>query len=154
MGNMTFTIIKPNAVASGHTGKILDRVIEEGFTIRAMKLVCMNRNQAERFYAVHRGRDFFNNLMIFMTSGPIVVAILQRENAVEKLRQIVGNTNPAKAEVGTIRQMFADSLTRNSIHASDSDENARNEWAHFFTEDEIMVADYFLPIPVEELDSK
>lgn len=153
MGSMTFTIIKPNAVANGHTGKILDMITQAGFKIRAMRMVYMSRNDAEHFYAVHRGRSFFDRLVLFMTSGAIVVAVLERENAVEELRKLIGNTDPAKAEEGTIRRLFAESLTRNAIHASDSDENAREEWSHFFTPDQIMVADYRLPIPTQEIDS-
>ncbi len=152
--NRTFTIIKPNAVAAGHTGKMLDRIIGAGFTLRAMKLIYLSRNQAEKFYAVHKGRPFFDNLVLFMTSGPVVVAVLEHEDAVAELRRLVGNTNPAKAEEGTLRRLFAESLTRNAIHASDSDENARIEWSHFFTEEEIIDADYRLPIPPEEIDSK
>lgn len=154
MGNRTFTIIKPNAVALDYTGKMLDMMIEAGFKLRAMKMVCLSKNDAERFYAVHKGRPFFENLVLFMTSGPVIVAVVEKENAVEEFRKLVGNTNPLKAEEGTIRKRFAESLTRNAIHASDSDENARIEWGHFFKDKELMEADYRLPIPAEEIDSK
>ncbi|MBQ4278578.1 MAG: nucleoside-diphosphate kinase [Rikenellaceae bacterium] len=150
----TFTMIKPNAVGNGHTGKILDMIAGAGFRICALKMVCMSRNDAERFYAVHKDRPFFRRLVTFMTSGPIVAAVVEKENAVEELRRIVGSTDPAKAEAGTIRKLFAESLTRNAIHASDSDENAREEWSHFFAPDEIMDAGYWLPCPAEEIDSK
>lgn len=154
MVDKTFTIIKPNAVGKGDTGKILDMITSTGFRICALKMVSLSRNQAERFYAVHKGRPFFRNLVTFMTSGPIIAAILEKEDAVEDFRKLVGNTDPRKAEEGTIRKLFADSLTRNSIHASDSAENAMEEWQHFFGEDEIMVTDYWLPVPPEDIDSK
>lgn len=154
MENRTFTIIKPNAVANGHTGKILDMIIGAGFTVRAIKMVCMSKNDAQRFYAVHKGRPFFPNLVLFMTSGPVVVAVLEGIDAVERFRELVGNTDPVKAGEGTIRKLFAESLTRNAIHASDSDESARQEWEHFFTPSEIMEADYSLPLPAEQIDSK
>ncbi len=144
MTNRTFTIIKPNAVAAGNTGKILDMILNAGFKIRALKMVFMSRNEATRFYAIHQGKPFFADLVEFMTSGPVIVGILEKENAVAALRELVGNTDPAKAAEGTIRRMFADSLTRNAIHASDSDENAQQEWSQFFKPKEIMVADYCL----------
>lgn len=142
MTNRTFAIIKPNAVAAGTTGKILDAVIEAGFKVIAMKLIFMSRNQAEKFYSVHKGREFFNGLVEFTISGPAVVLMLEKDNAVADLRELVGATDPAKAEEGTIRQRFGETLRKNSIHASDSDENAAREAAFFFTEDEIVVAGY------------
>lgn len=145
MKSRTFTIIKPNAVAAGNTGKILDMALGHGFVIRAMKMVCFSRNDAAKFYSIHKGRPFFGELLDFMTSGPSVIAILERENAVPEFRKLVGATDPAKAEEGTIRRIFADSLTRNAIHASDSDENARTEWSQFFPETEIMDAEYSFP---------
>ena len=144
MTNRTFTIIKPNAVAAGNTGKILDMLLRDGFTIRAMRMVFLSRNDADRFYAIHKGKPFFPELVEFMTSGPVVVAVLEKEDAVASLRALVGSTDPAKAAEGTIRRLFAESLTRNAIHASDSDENARQEWSQFFTPDQIMEADYCL----------
>ncbi len=144
MTNRTFTILKPNAVAAGNTGKILDMILRDGFTIRAMRMIFLSRNDAARFYAIHKGKPFFADLVEFMTSGPVIVAILEKENAVASLRTLVGNTDPAKAAEGTIRRLFADSLTRNAIHASDSDENARQEWSQFFTPDQIMETDYYL----------
>lgn len=142
MTNRTFTIIKPNAFAAGDTGKILDMILADGFRIIAMKLVFLSRNQAEKFYAVHTGKPFFDELIEFITSGPIVVAMLEREDAVAELRRIVGATDPAKAAEGTIRRLFADDLTKNAIHAADSDENAALEAAWFFTEEEIITAGY------------
>ena len=144
MKSRTFTIIKPNAVATGNTGKILDMILRDGFTIRAMKMVFFSRNDADRFYAIHKGKPFFPSLVEFMTSGPVVVAVLEKEDAVASLRELVGATDPAKAAEGTIRRLFADSLTRNAIHASDSDDNARAEWSQFFAASEIMEAEYWL----------
>lgn len=146
MANRTFTIIKPNAVSKGRQGKILDMILENGFVIRAMKMVCFSRNDATKFYAIHKGRPFFAELLEFMTAGPSIVAILEKENAVADFRKLVGNTDPAKAEEGTIRRLYGDTLTCNTIHASDSDENARIEWSQFFTESEVMDAEYtFVP---------
>lgn len=142
MNNRTFTIIKPNAVAAGNTGKILDAITGDGFRVVAMKLMFFSRNQAEKFYSIHADRPFFDELIDFMTSGPVVVAVLEKDDAVASLRKLVGATDPAKAEEGTIRRMFAESLTKNAIHASDSDENARTESAWFFGEDEIIIAGY------------
>ncbi len=142
MIDRTFTIIKPNAVADGNTGKILDMIIAAGFRVIGLKLTCMDRNQAQKFYAIHRDRPFFGELVDFMTSGPVVVGLLEKEHAVADLRRLVGATDPAKAEPGTIRNLFARSVTKNAIHASDSDENARCEWSQFFTEEEIITADY------------
>ena len=150
MTTRTFTIIKPNAVAAGNTGKILAQILADGFRIRAMKMVFMSRNQAERFYAIHKGKPFFATLVMFMTSGPTMVAVLEKQDAVAELRRLVGATDPAKAEPGTIRNLYADSMTRNAIHASDSDENAEIEWSQFFAVDEIMEAEYFLPLPESE----
>ncbi len=150
MATRTFTIIKPNAVAAGNAGRILDMILGAGFVVRAMKMVFMSRDQAEKFYAIHRGKPFFERLAMFMTSGPVIVAVLERDDAVGALRNLVGATDPARAEPGTIRKLFADSLTRNAIHASDSDDNARTEWEHFFSQDEIIEADYRLPLPEGE----
>ena len=153
MKSRTFTMIKPNAVENGHTGKILDRILCAGFRICALKMVCLNRNDAEQFYAVHQGKPFFRRLVTFMTSGPVIVAVVEKDNAVSELRRIVGNTDPEKAEEGTIRKLFAESLTRNAIHASDSEENAQKEWSHFFTPKEIMETQYWLPCSTQEIDS-
>ncbi|MCD7970043.1 MAG: nucleoside-diphosphate kinase [Alistipes sp.] len=145
MKTRTFTIIKPNAVAKGATGRILDMLAEAGFTLRALRMVCFSRNDAYRFYGEHIGKPFFDELVDFMTSGPSVVAIVEREDAVCTLRKLVGATNPANAEEGTIRKLFADSLTRNAIHASDSDESARREWSIWFSPDQVMEAEYTFP---------
>lgn len=142
MGNRTFTIIKPNAVADGNTGKILDIILENGFVIKGMKMVFLSRNDAARFYAIHNDKPFFGELVDFMSSGAAIVAVLERENAVAELRKLVGNTDPQKAEKGTIRQLFATEISRNAIHASDSDENAQIEWSQFFCPSEIVEIDY------------
>jgi len=133
-GKYTFSIIKPNAIRTGKTGPILSMINEGGFEITAIKMVQMTQQQAESFYEVHRGKSFFNDLVEFMTSGPVVVMILRRENAVEEFRRLIGPTDPGKAEPGTIRKTFAVSVKMNAIHGSDSDENAVRE-AYFFFSD-------------------
>jgi nucleoside-diphosphate kinase len=132
-GNITFTIIKPKAVANGHIGPILFRIHEAGFKISAMRMLWLTRGEAERFYAVHRERPFFSDLVKFMTSGPIVVAVLKKENAVEDYRKLIGSTDPASAAEGTIRKEFATSMQENAVHGSDSDENAQFESSFFFS---------------------
>lgn len=127
-------MIKPDAVANGFTGKIIDDIIQDGFRIKAMKYIQLSRPQAEGFYAVHRERPFFKDLVDFMVSGPIVAAILEKDNAVESFRKLIGATNPANAEAGTIRQKYAKSIDANAIHGSDSDENAAIEGNYFFSE--------------------
>lgn len=142
MNDRTFTIIKPNAVAAGASGRILDMMIRDGFRPVAWKLTFMSRDKAEKFYAVHRGRPFFEELTDFMSSGPVFVGVLEREDAVKALRALVGDTDPSKAAEGTIRRLYGESVGRNAVHASDSDENARAEWSLFFTDDEILTAGY------------
>lgn len=130
----TFSIIKPNAIRTGKTGPILSVINEGGFEISAIKMVQLTLQQAESFYEVHRGKSFFNDLVEFMTSGPVVVMILRRENAVEEFRRLIGPTDPDKAEPGTIRKTFAVSVKMNAIHGSDSDENAVREANFFFSD--------------------
>ena len=132
-GNITFTIIKPFAVSNGHIGPILNKIHEGGFTISAMRMLWLTRGEAERFYEVHKERPFYNDLVEFMISGNIVVAILKKENAVEDYRKLIGATDPAKAEEGTIRKEFAESVRANAVHGSDSDENANIEASFFFS---------------------
>lgn len=132
MSNITFTMIKPDAVANGHTGKIIDQIIEAGFTIRAMKYTKLSVETAGAFYNIHRERPFFGDLVSFMTSGPIVAAVLEKENAVADFRTLIGATDPKKAEAGTIRNRFAESIEANAVHGSDSDENANIEANFFF----------------------
>ncbi|MDC0580293.1 nucleoside-diphosphate kinase [Bacteroidia bacterium] len=133
MSNITFTMIKPDAVANGHTGKIIDDIIAVGFGIKAMKYIHLSKQKAEAFYGIHKERPFFNDLVAFMTSGPIVAAVLTKENAVSDFRKLIGATNPEEAEVGTIRQKYAKSIDANAIHGSDSDENAAGEASFFFS---------------------
>ncbi len=135
-GQFTLTIIKPDAVAAGHTGAILDRIIKAGFQLVALKMVWLTSAQARLFYAVHRDKPFFESLTTFMSSGPIIAAVLQRENAVESFRELIGATDPAQAADGTLRRLFATSVERNAVHGSDSDENADRECAFFFSQTE------------------
>jgi nucleoside-diphosphate kinase len=129
----TLSIIKPDAVSRNLTGKILSILEENGFVIKGMKMLSLTKKEAEGFYYVHKQRPFFNDLTNFMSSGPIVVLALERENAINKLREIMGATDPAKAEEGTIREMFALNLEKNSIHGSDSKESADFELSYFFS---------------------
>jgi len=127
-------MIKPDAFEAGNTGKILQKIIENGFKIKALRLTHLHRENAEAFYAVHKERPFFNGLVTFMSSGPIVAAILEKENAVDDFRKLIGSTNPADAAEGTIRKLFASSIERNAVHGSDSDENAQIESNFFFNQ--------------------
>jgi nucleoside-diphosphate kinase len=136
--NQTFAIIKPDAVAAGHTGKIIDRIIAGGFRLRAVKLIHQTRKQAEGFYEVHRGKPFYEGLTEFMSSGPCVVMVLEKEGAVKAWRDLMGATDPAKADDGTIRKQFGSSVGENATHGSDSDENAAIEIAYFFSRLEII----------------
>lgn len=133
MSNITFTMIKPDAFANGHTGAILDKIIQSGFQIVALKLTSLSMEKAAEFYAIHKERPFFGELIEFMSSGPIVAAILEKVNAVEDFRKLIGATDPAKADEGTIRKLFAESLGKNAIHGSDSNENAAIESSFFFS---------------------
>jgi nucleoside-diphosphate kinase len=133
-GKFTFSIIKPNAIRTGKTGPILAMINEGGFEISAMKMVQMTIQQAKAFYAVHTGKPFFEELVEFMISGPVVVMILKHENAVEEFRKLIGATDPNKAEQGTIRRTFAVSVKMNAVHGSDSDENAIREANFFFSD--------------------
>lgn len=132
--NRTFTMIKPDAVQNGHIGAILAKINEAGFRIVAMRMTRLSKETASAFYAVHKDRPFFGELVEYMTSGPIVAAILEKENAVEDFRKLIGATDPAKAEEGTIRRMYAKSIAANAIHGSDSDENAVIEGNFFFAD--------------------
>lgn len=132
MSNLTFTMIKPDAVKAGHIGAILDKINAAGFRIVAMKLTHMSAQKAGEFYAVHKSRPFYGELVEFMSSGPIVAAVLEKDNAVEDFRKLIGSTNPADAAPGTIRALYAKSIGENAIHGSDSDENARIEAAFHF----------------------
>jgi nucleoside-diphosphate kinase len=131
--NRTFTMIKPDAVENGHTGAILEKINAAGFRIVAMKKTQMTKTDAETFYAIHKERPFFGELVEFMTRGPIVAAILEKENAVEDFRTLIGATNPAEAAEGTIRKLYATSVGENAVHGSDSDENAEIEGNFHFS---------------------
>jgi len=134
----TFAIIKPDAVASGHTGQILAMIEKAGFRIHGMKMVRLSKQQAEGFYDVHRQKPFFSGLVTFMTEGPVVVLVLQRENAILHWREVMGATNPEKAAEGTIRKKFASSIERNSVHGSDAPETAAVEIPFFFSMAELI----------------
>ena len=131
--NRTFTMIKPDAVEKGHIGAILDKITTAGFKIVSMKLTQLSQNEAEAFYAVHKERPFFGELVQFMTRGPIVAAILEKDNAVDDFRKLIGATNPAEAVEGTIRKLYTTSVGENAVHGSDSDENANIEAAFYFS---------------------
>ncbi|MEO8116471.1 MAG: nucleoside-diphosphate kinase [Bacteroidota bacterium] len=134
MTNRTFTMIKPDATSKGFTGAITDRIIKNGFSIKAMKWTLLTKEQAGKFYEVHKERPFYGELVDFMSSGPIVAAILEKENAVAAFRELIGATDPAKAAEGTIRKDFASSMGENAVHGSDSDDNAAIEGNFFFSE--------------------
>ncbi len=129
-------MIKPDAVANGHAGKILDQITEAGFKVIALKYTRLSTEKAGEFYGIHRERPFYNDLVEFMTSGPIYAAILEKDNAIEDFRKLIGATDPQKADAGTIRQKFAKSIDANAVHGSDSDENAGIEGDFFFSSDE------------------
>ena len=131
--NITFTMIKPDAVGNGHTGAIIDQIIKSGFKLKAMKYTALSSEKAGEFYEIHKERPFYGELVEFMSSGPIVAAILEKSNAVEDFRTLIGATDPAKAEPGTIRNLFAESIGANAIHGSDSSENAEIEGNFFFS---------------------
>jgi nucleoside-diphosphate kinase len=133
MSNCTFTMIKPDAFANGHSGAILDIILRSGFRLIALKMTQLSSEKAGEFYAVHKARPFYGELVEFMSRGPIIAAILEKESAVADFRKLIGATDPAKADKGTIRQLFAESLGENAIHGSDSDENAQLESNFFFS---------------------
>lgn len=138
MSNKTLAIIKPDAVGNGFTGKIIDRIIEAGFKVQAARLIHLSREKAEGFYAIHKERPFYNDLVDFMTSGPCMPMALEKEDAVNSFRSLIGATNPADAEAGTIRKDFAENIQNNAVHGSDSDKNAQKEIAYFYTSNEIL----------------
>jgi nucleoside-diphosphate kinase len=132
-GKITFTMIKPSAFKSNYTGAILKMINETGFVIKAMKVTRLSKEQAGAFYEIHKGKPFYESLVNFMSSGPIVAAMLEKDNAVEDFRTLIGATNPANAAEGTIRKLYAVSLEENAVHGSDSDENANIEADFFFS---------------------
>jgi|SRR5690242_17308664 nucleoside-diphosphate kinase len=134
----TFAIIKPDAVASGHTGQILSMIEKAGFRIRGMKMLRISKQQAEGFYEIHKGKPFFGGLVNFMTEGPVVAMVLQREDAIKHWRELMGATNPEKAEEGTIRKKYAKNIERNAVHGSDARETAAVEIPFFFSMAELI----------------
>jgi nucleoside-diphosphate kinase len=136
--NRTFTMLKPDAIENGHMGKIIDMIIQAGFQLKAMKLTQLTTEQAQKFYEVHAERPFYGELVEYMTSGPIVAAILEKDNAVADFRALIGATDPAEAAEGTIRKYYAESKGRNAVHGSDSDENAEIEGKFHFSANEIV----------------
>jgi nucleoside-diphosphate kinase len=138
MSNLTFGIIKPDAVRAGHTGNIIQRINDAGFKLRAMKALHMSLREAEGFYAVHRERPFFGGLTEFMSSDPCIVMVLEKEGAVKAWRDLMGATDPARADEGTLRKDYGGSLGENAVHGSDSDENAAIEIAYFFSQIELV----------------
>src|SRR3954470_5339289 len=138
MNNITLTMIKPDAMSKGDSGAILDKIMKAGFSVRAMKRVKLAKEQAGEFYAIHKARPFYEELVEFMSSGPIIAAILEKENAVDDFRKLIGATDPAKADEGTIRKLYASSVGENAVHGSDSDENALIEGSFFFSGLEIF----------------
>ena len=133
MSNRTFTMIKPDATSKGYSGAILDMILKAGFSIKAMKWTRLSKEQAGEFYAIHKERPFYGELVEFMSSGQIVAAILEKENAVADFRKLIGATDPAKADEGTVRKLYASSVGENAVHGSDSDENATIEGDFFFS---------------------
>ena len=131
--NRTFTMIKPDAMNNGYAGLIIAHIEKAGFKLIAMKLTHLDKESAEKFYEVHKGKVFFDDLIKYITSGPIIAAVLEKENAVEDFRKLIGNTNPEEADEGTIRNMYAKSIDANAIHGSDSDENAQIEGDFHFS---------------------
>ena len=136
--NRTFTMIKPDAVENGHIGAILEKINSAGFKIIAMKYTKLSLEKAQKFYEIHKDRPFFNELVTFMSRGPIVAAILEKDNAVEDFRELIGSTNPADAKKGTIRNLYATSMGENAVHGSDSNENAKIEGTFHFSDSEIL----------------
>jgi len=138
MSNKTLAILKPDCVRKDLIGQVISKINEAGFKIKAMKMVRLTNESAGGFYEVHKERPFFNDLLAYMTSGPVVPIALEKENAVEDFRKLIGATNPENAEEGTIRKMYAESIEQNIVHGSDSDENATLEISHFFSRKELL----------------
>lgn len=139
-GTFTLTIIKPDAFGAGKAGKIIAHLEQQGFRVRAARVMHLSQDQAGEFYAVHRERPFYGSLVKFMTSGPCMPMVLEKDNAVAALRTAIGATDPAQADAGTVRKLYAESKERNAIHASDSDENAEREARFFFAESDVIAA--------------
>lgn len=138
MSNKTLAIVKPDAVQKGYTGEIISMILKAGFKIKAMKMTHLTKSSAEGFYSIHKERPFFKDLVAYMTSAPCIPIALERENAVEEYRKLIGATDPQKAAEGTVRKLFAADIQSNAVHGSDSDENAEKEIAHFFSKNELL----------------
>src|SRR4030095_11805462 len=132
MTNKTLAILKPDCLEKKVHGKVIQHIIDAGFNIKGMRLTRLTKESAQKFYEVHKERPFYGDLVAYMTSGPVIPMCLEKENAVTEFRKLIGATNPANADEGTIRKLYAESIERNIIHGSDSDENAKKEIAHFF----------------------
>jgi nucleoside-diphosphate kinase len=137
-GDRTFTMIKPDAVEAGHAGQILDHFIQNGFRVLALKFTKLSKEEAKSFYSVHEGRPFFEDLTDFMSSGPVYAAVLQKDNAVEEFRELIGATDPAEAAEGTVRAKWATDKGKNAVHGADADETAAHEASFFFSERELV----------------
>jgi|TARA_B110000483_G_scaffold13109_1_gene14936 nucleoside-diphosphate kinase len=137
-GNRTFTMLKPDTVESNNIGNVTQMITDAGFVIKAMKLTQLSKDQAKEFYSVHKERPFYGELVEYMTSGPIVAAVLEKDNAVEDFRNLIGSTDPSEAEDGTIRKKYAESKGRNAVHGSDSDENAQIEADFHFNKEDLV----------------
>jgi nucleoside-diphosphate kinase len=138
MKERTLAILKPDCLEKKVQGKVIQHMVDAGFEIKAMRLLRLSKDSAKRFYAVHKERPFYGELVAYMTSGPVIPICLEKENAVANFRKLIGATNPANADEGTIRKLYADSIERNIVHGSDSPENAMNEIAHFFTNADLV----------------
>lgn len=138
MNSRTLAILKPDCLNKKIQGKVIQHIVDAGFIIKGLKLLRLKKESAEKFYSVHYGKPFFNDLIVYMTSGPVIPMALEKENAVNDFRKLIGVTDPTKAEKGTIRNLYADSIERNIVHGSDSDENSKIEIAHFFDDRELV----------------
>ena len=138
MTNRTLAILKPDCLEKNVHGKVIQHIIDAGFNIKGMRLLRLTKDSAQKFYAVHKDRPFYNDLVAYMTSGPVIPMCLEKDNAVESFRKLIGATNPANADEGTIRKIYAESIERNIVHGSDSDENALKEISHFFDANDLV----------------
>jgi nucleoside-diphosphate kinase len=138
MSNRTLAILKPDCLEKKVHGKVIQHIIDAGFTIKGMRLLQLTPESAKKFYEVHKERPFYNDLVVYMTSGPVIPMCLEKNSAVADFRKTIGATNPANAEAGTIRRLYAESIERNIVHGSDSDENAKKEIAHFFNDTDLV----------------
>lgn len=136
--NRTLAILKPDCVEKNIQGKVIQQILDAGFKIKGMRLLKLTRESAQKFYEVHKEKGFYNDLVVYMTSGPVIPMALEKNNAVADFRKLIGATNPEKADAGTIRKLYAESIERNIVHGSDSDENAAKEIAHFFKTEDLV----------------